>query len=61
VLTTQEAQIAGLVSEGLSNSEFASRLFTSPATVDFHLRRVFRKLGVASRTQLANTLMADSS
>ena len=61
VLTSQEAQIARLVSQGYRNRDVAAQPSVSPATVDFHLRKVFRKLGVASRTQLANALMADSS
>jgi DNA-binding CsgD family transcriptional regulator len=52
-LTAQELQIARFVSEGLSNREVAAQLFLSPRTIDFHLRNVFRKLGISSRTQLA--------
>ena len=51
-LTAQERQVAGLVRQGLSNRDVATRLFVSPRTVDFHLRNVFSKLGVASRAEL---------
>jgi DNA-binding CsgD family transcriptional regulator/predicted ATPase len=52
-LTAQELQIAEFVARGLSNREVAAQLFLSPRTVAFHLRNVFRKLGISSRTQLA--------
>ena len=56
LLTAQQAQVAHLVSEGASNSEVAARLYISSATVAYHLRNAFRKLGVTSRTGLAVAL-----
>jgi DNA-binding CsgD family transcriptional regulator len=51
-LTTQEAQIARLVREGLTNNEISVRLILSPRTVEWHLSRIFSKLNITSRRQL---------
>jgi DNA-binding CsgD family transcriptional regulator len=55
-LTAQERQIARMASEGLSNPEIGVRLFLSPRTVEWHLRKVFGKLGVHSRHELGGAL-----
>jgi DNA-binding NarL/FixJ family response regulator len=55
-LTPQEKQVALLVRDGFSNPEVGTRLFLSPRTVEWHLRKIFTKLSITSRRQLREAL-----
>jgi DNA-binding CsgD family transcriptional regulator len=55
-LTAQEAHIARLTAEGLTNTEIAAQLYLSPRTIEWHLRKVFTKVGVSTRRQLRRSL-----
>jgi DNA-binding CsgD family transcriptional regulator len=55
-LTDAERTVAELVARGMTNKQAGRRMFSSPHTVDYHLRRVFKKIGVNSRVELARAL-----
>jgi DNA-binding CsgD family transcriptional regulator len=59
-LTPQELQVALEVARGSTNREAAAALFLSPKTIEFHLRNIYRKLGIRSRTELVRRVLSDS-
>jgi DNA-binding CsgD family transcriptional regulator len=57
-LTPQELQVALAIARGATNREAAARLFLSPKTIEFHLRNIYRKLGIRSRTELVRRVLS---
>jgi DNA-binding CsgD family transcriptional regulator len=60
-LTSSERSVAAIIAEGATNREAAARLFLSRHTIDFHLRQIFRKLGISSRVALARLVVQHSA
>ena len=57
-LTETERKVAEVIAEGVTNREAAARLYLSPHTIDYHLRQIFRKLGISSRVELVRHVLA---
>jgi sigma-54 dependent transcriptional regulator, acetoin dehydrogenase operon transcriptional activator AcoR len=60
-LTATERQVAVVIAEGATNREAAEQLYLSPHTIDYHLRQIFRKLGVTSRVELTRLVVAQAA
>jgi DNA-binding CsgD family transcriptional regulator len=60
-LTSSERSVAAIIAEGATNREAAAQLFLSRHTIDFHLRQIFRKLGISSRVTLTRLVVQQSA
>ena len=60
-LTPHELRVAAIVASGARNREIASRLFVTPKTVEYHLRSIYRKLGIRSRSELTRIYLAEQA
>jgi DNA-binding CsgD family transcriptional regulator len=60
-LTPSERRVAGMAAKEMTNRDIAQALFVTPKTVEVHLSSVYRKLGIASRAQLAGALGSEAS
>ena len=61
LLTPNEREVAALVGTGMTNQQVARSMYLSPHTVNFHLRRIYRKLGISSRVELASFVFQPES
>lgn len=60
-LTEQEREIVNAVADGLTNRDIAAQMFLSPRTIDYHLRKIYKKIGVSSRAELIHIILDDGS